>query len=520
MNKLEEINIKIDANKELIGTLPKNNEKNIKSYLKKLEEFTEEFKEYEKQILSEMEIRLEKISTTKENEELVEIKKGIEKIEKIMYLLNSIQTSYEKMELDRAIHNLRYYYKKNLEVVNETIIFCLRKFKEVGICLKIDDFCYSKFVRDYMEVILAELEKEEFDLKRMQTKFEEIYWVCPNIIIYIELNMRYLYFKNEKIIDKYYVKKKEMLLQKLEIKDITDRHIELQRQLIEKTNEDKATIIRNFMDGKLNIKEYSLDTIESSYSKFISEEILENADETTMDEIDINMMQLLNSVYEYKNYLKYKFIVDDIKKIYAEKDKFEKAFTQVKNEIAKKEKKLIKLNNKSTKKCLFRKPEEKLFNQQDSLILETKELYRELDKNKVYCKVATELNEHSTIYDALYLASSFHNYLFRCISDYDKEMQEDEVDKLIEEIQTYVKWPYITIINNISLQEERDILLTIKDRYKLLNINLEKEDLELDNMENLMEMIQRIEVNHNIKKNNIDTEELMYIMDFRKIVNK
>ncbi len=192
----------------------------------------------------------------------------------------------------------------------------------------------------------------------------------------------------------------------------------------------------------------------------------------------------------------------------------------MKNEIAKKEKKLIKLNNKSTKKCLFRKPGEKLFNQQDALILETKELYRELDKNKVYCKVATELNEQSTIYDALYLASSFHNYLFRCISDYDKEMQEDEVDKMIEEIQNYVKWPYITIINNISIQEERDILLTIKDRYKLLNINLEKEDLELENMDNLMEMINRIEVNHNIKKNNIDIEELMYIMDFRKILNK
>jgi hypothetical protein len=187
---------KIDANKELIGTLPKNNEKNIKSYLKKLEEFSEEFKEYEKQILSEMEIRLEKISTIEENAEITKIKEGIEKIEKIMYLLNSVQTSYEKMELDRAIHNLRYYYKKNLEVVNETIIFCLKKFKELGIYLKIEDFCYSKFVRDYMEVILTELEKEELDLKRMQTKFEEIYWVCPNIIIYIELNMRYIYFKD------------------------------------------------------------------------------------------------------------------------------------------------------------------------------------------------------------------------------------------------------------------------------------------------------------------------------------
>ena len=51
---------------------------------------------------------------------------------------------------------------------------------------------------------------------------------------------------------------------------------------------------------------------------------------------------MLNSLWEYKNYLKFKFIIDDIKKKYAEKEQNTNAYAQTQKEIQTRETKLVK----------------------------------------------------------------------------------------------------------------------------------------------------------------------------------
>ena len=80
-------------------------------------------------------------------------------------------------------------------------------------------------------------------------------------------------------------------------------------------------------------------------------------------------------------------------------------------------------------------------------------------------------------------------------------------------------WPYSTIVNNIGMLEERDVLAIIKDRYQLLNINMTREDLDPDNLDALMASIEGIGIGHTIRKHKIDVEELGYIGEFKKILN-
>ena len=220
MSILDEVTAKIEASKEVITTLPVNNAKNINLYEAKLDELKTEFAEYEVQALKEMERRVEVASRVKENNEFGPIKRELNTIEKVLYLLNTVQTAYEKLGFDTATHNLRYFYKKNLEVVNEAIVYCVLKFIEAGVDLDIKDFCYSRYIRDYLSGFLDNIKEGKVDFKNMQAKFEEIYWECSNLIIYIELNIRYLYFKNQKTIDKYYAKKQSDLLVKLTAEEI------------------------------------------------------------------------------------------------------------------------------------------------------------------------------------------------------------------------------------------------------------------------------------------------------------
>ena len=116
--------------------------------------------------------------------------------------------------------------------------------------------------------------------------------------------------------------------------------------MLEKEETDKYNIVNSFYTGKLNTKDYTEKLVKGSYEKFISKDILEQADENKKTEININLYKLLNSLYEYKNYLKFKFIIDDMRKKYAEKEQNKNAYAQTQKEIATQEAKLMKLNNK------------------------------------------------------------------------------------------------------------------------------------------------------------------------------
>lgn len=520
MKNLEELKLKMDMNKEILDSFPKNNTKNKKIYISKIEELKKEHEEYQKEIIEEIDRRYKKISNIKEKSEIEISRQKVERDAGVLYLLNEIDTSYEKMDLDRALFNLNHYYKKRLEIVNETILYCIKKFEEVGVELNLKDFNYSEYVTEYLKPFFGEMESEDVNSKRIKNKFDEIYWKCPELIIHIVLNIKYLYEKNEKKIDKYYARQKEKLIRNFNAKDIMERHMELKRQLDKVVDEDKSSVINDFLSGKLNIKDYNDMAITERYARFIPKEQINLKDDAKMNEIDANLEKLANSLYEYKKYLKFKFIIDNVKKIYIDKDKYKNIYSKTKKIIHKQEKKRMSYNKKINKKGLFKKSNEKYIDKRNSLIIELKKLYKELGENKVYNKIATEINNNSTLIDALKLASSFYRYLFMSICENYKEIEETEVEKIIDDLREFVNYPYSTIINNAKILDDKDIMIIIKDRYQLLGINISKEDLSEENLDTLIDTINKIKITHNIRKNKINLEEISSACEFKKILNK
>lgn len=521
MNKLEEIILEVNTNKEILEVLPKNNKKNINDYEKKVSELHEKFVSYKSDIIITLEKRFDKVNNIKEDNTIEQTEKEIKDIENILYLLNEIKTSYEKMDLDKKIDSLSFYYKKNLESVNNSILEIIEKFKEVGIDVKQQDFCHSSYSNEYMQVFFEELKKGDINSSRIKEKFEEIYWKCPEIITHIELDIRYLYMKNEKQIDKYFEKQKIELTKVKNTQDILDNFRNKKRELIEKKEEDKGILINKFLNGKLATREYSLSNTRLNYEKIILNEDIQNMSEKQLDEFYENVRKLGNSIYEYKNYQKYQYIIKNIKQIYTEKDKYKDQYNQTKKEIEKKESLLLKLNSKlNNAKGILKKTSEKNVTQQNDLVLEIKSLYRNLDEFIVYEKICENLNDSSTILEVLNLASSFYKYLYKCNMENFEGITDEEIKNNIKELIEFIRWPYCNILNNVCITEEKDILLIIKDRYKLLNIKIEKEDFAEGNMDNLTNIIENIKIAHNITKNNIDIDEISSACEIKKIINK
>lgn len=125
---IEELNQKIDKEKEVLDTLPKNNKKNIKAYKEEVLNIYNNYKEYKSVLDNELEKRKKKVNNISINLELENSKKKLKDIEDKLYLFTNTNTSYEKSNLDKNIYYVSKYYKYSLDKVNEDILEILKHF--------------------------------------------------------------------------------------------------------------------------------------------------------------------------------------------------------------------------------------------------------------------------------------------------------------------------------------------------------------------------------------------------------
>lgn len=338
LTKADKIIADIDVSKEILSTMPKNNEKNRNKREEYINETEEKYGEYKKEILEILSKRYNDQVNIEVNPEISNLEKRLKTIEDVIFLLNDEQTSYERMGLDKNIYKLEKYYKENFENVNEQISQCLKKFEIVGIKLNKEDFNYSTYVTEYMNTFFSEYEHQKVNTDILKTKFEEIYWKCPDIIIHIELNFRNIYLEKKGTIDKYFEREKAEILKKWEKSpiDIKKTYMNLKQQKIEKEQIDKKLLIDKFINGKLNTKNFTDDKFSKNVQKVLPDSVFEKI--YTDNEIAENINKFLNSLYEYRNYMEFKFIVEDVKKYYNNKEQYKKSCVEIRKKIDAEEK--------------------------------------------------------------------------------------------------------------------------------------------------------------------------------------
>lgn len=525
---IEILNEKIDTDKEILSVMPKNTKKNTEAYVKKVEEIKGEYERYLNDVVLEIKRRANKINLIKENPEIKEVEEELKKFEGLD-LLGQGNTPYEKMKLDELLFILRRFYKNNLEQVNENILSCIRRFAEVGVDLKPEDFNYSPFARRYMKVFFKEYKKGDVNSQKMKDTFEQLYWECSDIIVHIELNIRYLYLKHEKEIDKHFITENKEILKDLETSDreYLEKYRTLRAKLDELTGPDKKLMLDKFINKDLEPKDYEKISVEKQYAKMLAEPY-ETYSKTDINEISENIVKLSKTLDEYQSYLKYKYVFNALLKIYNEKEKYKNGYEKQKKEIQKLESKLVKTNKKYEKTDKFK---DMIFFKKNSAeklkqltmdinnqILVIKDLYRKMDNDKVYDKFATMLTDNSTIYDAMFLAGSFYTFLVETIINEFPDIPEKEINETVAQIRKFITSPYITIINNITIKEDKDMALMIKDKYNLFKINITKADLDESAVGALVNTVDSIVNAYNLENSGLNLDDVKFILRANKIL--
>lgn len=513
--KTDEIIEKIEAEKEILKTMPKNNPKNIAKYLDKIEQLKKEYNNLLDKTVKEMQKRYEIAIDVQSDKEIEKKEVELDRISKILIILNDMQTSYEKMGLDKIIYKIDKYYKGNLEEINELIDLAIKKFEEVGITLKLADFNYSIFVEQYMKTFFEERNNGNVKSTKIKEKFEEVYWECSDIIVHIELNLRNIYLNNKANIDKYFEKEKNNILKQYEKtrEDIKGLYSEIKKQRDEKSAQDRKQLLDKFLEGVYVAQNFEEEIINSNYEKILSTNNCERN-----QELQKGILEFLNSLYEYKNYLKYEFVINDMKKIFQAKEKYKNSYKEAKKKVETLEKQIKKINKKSLRKGIFRKAkkEVKQTAEQKQLIADIRSAYKELELDKFYNQIYLNVKNDSTVYEILELANSYYVYLTKCIIENNSTISQEQIDKMITELDEFLKNPYNNIINNITILEENDIAMIIKDRYKLLNFNVDKEDFNEKKINNLISLLENIVIAYNMKKIDLDIHEIEEILEIKQ----
>lgn len=517
IKKLEDFNHDVEVAKELLASMPINNAKNLVIYKNKVAELKSEYSNNLEQIYNEVKRRCQKYLTYTPPERLEVVNKELAGY-KELNLFSTMNTPLEKMGFDTLLYSLTHYYKNNLEVVDDEIKEALAKFRLVGVSLTENDFIYSNYAKRYIKELLT-----DDDPDRMKDVFEDLHWKCPDVISHIETSFRILFDKHIKKFENYIEQRKhEILVDNLTFDEYLLRRANFVKEKETLENYTEDVLIHKFMSGELMLNEYNAASVSRSYAKFLGE----NGDLNYAKTKDMELMNLNYNLEEYKNYEKYKFVLDDVKEKYQDRNNHIGEPAKIAKEIEVIIAELVRLTkeineNKGKGFFIFKKKVdiEQNYLQVNEKVRELDLKYEEYDKAIVYEKMNENLTDTSTIYDVFRFVYAFKSYLRTCIKEHEDNVEISKVKRVVKEFEEFLLDPNITMIKHAAFTVDTDLAMVLIDHYKLLNINIKTEDLTEEGIIALQKCLNIIINNHFLEQFNLNMNLILNLFEGKKIVD-
>ena len=449
--------------------------------------------------------------------EIIESKKNeIEKYHKIIRYSENERKTEDKLGYLPIILRIQDKDHIDLEYINIRLNEIIKHLEKHGIKVTEQDFLYTMFTKRYMEVFFNSRTNPDF-LKIMKEEFESLYWECPNIITHLRLSLEELLKKYQKELNIYCINKQTELLNEVDNQDIIKLCITTKEQIKMLKDGDLKTIIESFLNKERAINDYlNESTIRRNlYNDFIVNGDFEILSDSDKKEFYDNIWSLDDVLTELKGYYKFEDIIVNILEKYKTKDSFKGVLSTKLKEIEKQEKEREKINkqyDKILKPKLFSSKKKRngignaLKNQINQIINQISIGKEELIECEMNDKILKCLNDDSTLLDVLVLLSSNTAYLKWIIAKNNSDLSNDDIFKIIDDFFDYC-YSNHELLKKITILSDVDIEDIIYDKYRLLNIKLDKE-LNKDNIENLIAKLNTFRVINNVEMSNISFDEI------------
>ncbi|MEG2831403.1 MAG: hypothetical protein RR832_01225 [Bacilli bacterium] len=407
-------------------------------------------------------------------------------------LKKACQNFKESLGINKIIYEIDN--PKTLEGFNSNLKKIIEILLNIEIKVNEESFTYTPYVTNYMKEFFKEYNKEDFN-KNMKSSFDGIYWENNEILSDISLNIKVILNQNEKSIkEKSNIKLTNFIKEKsIDESTAIEKLDKIKFELEELKRIEPVNIKELFLLKGENPEDYTKESanIVEARRKFITDEAFNNLGADKKEIFFENIYDLYNNIIEFENVHKFSFMLDSLKTIFLQKDSIKGVYQNKLKTIEKQEKekeKLLAVCNRMlnehskilTKKTSILSSEKSKIAKIEKLDFEIKKNGSELTKkieeikaeqktlNKAFFEetVSLNLNENSSIYDALNL---YNNNYIELISILKTNKMENELDNFYD----FINSPYIIISKSIDFLKYNELDKIIEEKYNLLQCTIE-----------------------------------------------
>lgn len=531
-NFLNFIEEDIEAKKTLIDTLPTRTKANKKKYNEKIELILEKYETYKNSLLKYINSKDARLKIKTEEKNIEKLSEEVANLEHVRFVLNPINTYVEKMGFDSLLYEINHYSEFQFGSLNKILNEFLNKFELINIKLTSEDFDYTHYVKEYMTAFLEVRNQHNEKYEKVSKIFEEIYWLNPNLIEHIELNLRCLIKVHSREFEKYIEKiQKEVKLQ-YGIKNYEECLKKLQRAYLNLKNAEEENIndiISKAKNGTIEISDYLVDSkVRNEAYTSLSIDSLNLQDKKEMENFYENISKLKENLMEYSNYRQFIPLMMDFKSSYEKQLNVDKKVINTKlkeldSTIKLKEKELYKLNKKINNKSFFnikKLTKDEIKNLKSDSITLANELYKsykDYDQEYFKNKVLSNLNNSFTISNFLELYYSFDYFKKTAIKNVFKISNYEELITFSENFDLFAMNLNNVIMSGVFLFNKEDVSNVIVKKYRLSKINIVDDDLHTDNLENLLNKITLLLRINKIENSQTTVEKIWFSVKVKEI---
>ena len=144
----------------------------------------------------------------------------------------------------------------------------------------------------------------------------------------------------------------------------------------------------------------------------------------------------------------------------------------------------------------------------------------QLDDEMINQNILQNLDETSSLLDVLKFAGSYYGYMAKAMIKNNEDITDKEIGETAEKIRNFINFSNFTVINHVKISDTKDLSIIIKDKYKLLGMQLSKENFEEDSIEDLIRKVKIINNYNNIQKSKFSIKDLKFIMNVKEMIKK
>lgn len=533
-NFLNFINEDIEAKTTLLSTMPTNTKLKKKKYNDKIEDILETYINYKISVKKYLDIKSKSLNLkNNDNNNLDKISKTVNELQHARFILNPINTYYEKMGFDSLVYSISNYNEFNFNNLNEIINGFLDKFDLVGIKLADKDFNNTVYVHEYMKAFLEVRNSKEKKYGKVSEIFEKIFWKNPELINHLELAFRKNIKKYESKFKNYISKIQKEIIVNDKVNNYKEC-LNALKNVYEEYNIANRENINDIIDfakkGIIDINNYLEDSKirANAYSDLMIDSINLD-DKKAMTNFYETLEKLKLTVEEYKNYVDFLPIFEEFSKKYKKnsekKENIDNKLKDIEKKISKLESKLDKISKKviTGKKGLFPSKEEDIKNSTNESIIIANELYKEYKNyDKMYFEnvINKMIHESLTVSEVLNLYYSYDFYKKEELKEAFEINNYEELINLSDNFDLYAMNPLNIISDGEKIFDNIDVKDVIITKYRLSNINLDDNNLDQMELENLLKKIELLLRIEKIENSETSVEKIWFMVQVHKLLLK